>query len=279
MRDLRRLVDAYPGNRVLVGEVWLFADSHPAYYGRGDELHLVFDLPEAVRTPWEPAAWRERIERVAARLDPIGAWPTWVLSNHDVPRHRTRFGSEARARAAAVLLLTLRGTPFLYAGEELGLEDAVVPQPVDPGGRDGCRAPIPWEATAGHGWRGHAPWLPFPPEAERRNVETLAADPGSILHLYRQVLAARRTSPALRAGTCRLLPSPDGVLVFERVAGGDRRIVMVNFERTEVAVPAVGVVEVASDGVSQDQTYGGVIRADTALVLRPLTSRASRAIS
>ena len=95
-----------------------------------------------------------------------------MLSNHDNPRHRTRYGSEARARAAAVLLLTLRGTPFLYAGEELGLEDAVVPpeRVVDPGGRDGCRAPIPWTAAPGHGWPAE-PWLPWPPEpdaAQRR---------------------------------------------------------------------------------------------------------------
>src|SRR6185369_6013707 len=107
---------------------------------------LAFDLPEAVRTPWEAASWREYVPRLIADLTAIDAWPTWVLSNHDIPRHRTRFGSEPRARAAAVLLLTLPGTPFLYAGEELGLEDAEIADDrrVDPGGRDGCRAPIPW---------------------------------------------------------------------------------------------------------------------------------------
>ena len=123
-----------------------------------------------------------------------------MLSNHDNPRHRTRYGNEARARAAAVMLLTLRGTPFVYAGEELGLEDAVVPpeREVDPGGRDGSRAPIPWEPGPGHGWAGgDRAWLPWPPDADRgRDVASLQADPGSILHLYRRLLAARRASPA-----------------------------------------------------------------------------------
>src|SRR5207249_6133321 len=115
--------------------------------------------------------------------------------------HRSRYGgSEARARAAAVLLLTLKGTPFLYAGEELGLEDADIPpdREVDPGGRDGCRAPVPWDGEAGHGWgTAMEPWLPWPPEPERRNAAALRADDGSILHLYRRLLAARRASAAL----------------------------------------------------------------------------------
>ena len=100
------------------------------------------------------------MEGVGREFEAVDAWPTWVLSNHDQPRHRTRYGSEARARAAAVLLLGLRGTPFLYQGEELGLEDAVIPEQrrVDPGNRDGCRAPMPWDAKPRHGWPAD-PWL------------------------------------------------------------------------------------------------------------------------
>jgi alpha-glucosidase len=192
-----------------------------------------------------------------------------VLSNHDVPRHRTRFGSEARARAAAVLLLTLRGTPFLYQGEELGLEDAEIPREraVDPAGRDGCRAPIAWDASPGHGW-GAAPWLPWPPEPERRNVETLRADPGSILHLYRRLLAARRASPALHRGACRFLDAPDRVLAYERSEGGDRRVVLVNSTGDEVPVVAAGMVEVASDERGEGETFRGILGADQAVVLR-----------
>jgi len=270
LRELRRLVDGYPGDRVLVGEVWLLLSrAHARYFGRGDELHLLFELPAAVLTPWEADAWRERVADVAARLDPIGAWPTWVLSNHDVSRQRTRFGSEAAARAAAVLLLTLRGTPFLYQGEELGLEDAVVPadRAVDPGRRDGCRAPIPWEAAGTHGWPS-TPWLPWPPDPETRNVERQRADPGSMLHLYRRLLAVRRASPALHAGSCRLLDAPAGVLAYERGAGAERWTVLVNFTAAAVRCAAPGHVEVASDGNGEDAPFAGVLAPGQAVVLR-----------
>jgi alpha-glucosidase len=194
-----------------------------------------------------------------------------VLSNHDIPRHRTRLGgSEARARAAAVALLTLRGTPFLYAGEELGLEDAEVPpdRVVDPGGRDGCRAPIPWTEAADHGW-GPEPWLPFPPEAGPRSTEAQRADPASVLHLYRRVLAARRASPALRAGDQEVLPSPEGVLAWRRRSpDGDERTVLVNMGAASEQLEAPGVVEVASDGVGEGQPFGGRLEPDTAVVLR-----------
>jgi len=271
LRELRRVVDAYPGDRVLVGEVWLLlARTHARYFGRGDQLHLLFELPAATVTPWDAGAWRARIADVAAHLDPIGAWPTWVLSNHDVPRHRTRFGSEAAARAAAVVLLTLRGTPFLYQGEELGLEDAAIPpgRAVDPGGRDGCRAPIPWDASAGHGWPA-PPWLPWPPEPERRNVERLRADPGSILHLYRRLLALRRSVPALHAGSLRLLEGPPGVLAYRRTAGSDGRMVLVNFTGERVPFPAPGRVEIASDGAGEGGPYTGELAPGQAVVLRP----------
>lgn len=271
LRGLRRLVDSYPGDRMLVGEVWtLLERQNLLYYGRDDELHLAFDLPEVVRTPWEARAWREYVPRLIADLAAIGAWPTWGLSNHDVPRHRTRFGSEASARAAAVLLLTLPGTPFLYAGEELGLEDAEIPSErrVDPGGRDGCRAPIPWTRGPGHAW-GERPWLPWPPDADIRNAEALRADPSSILHLYRRILAARKASPALRLGEWRLLPSADSVLAYERIAGEDRRVVLINFSNDDVAHAARGVVEVTSDGSGQGGSYSGTLRSEQAVVVRP----------
>jgi alpha-glucosidase len=271
LREIRRVLDRYPGDRVLVGEVWLLLSrTHPRYFGAGDQLHLLFELPMAVATPWEASAWRERVADVAARLDPIGAWPTWVLSNHDVPRHRTRFGSEAAARAAAVLLLTLRGTPFLYQGEELGLEDAAVPRQrrLDPGGRDGCRAPIPWDGTAGHGWPT-TPWLPWPRDPGRTNAEHLRADAGSILHLYRRLLARRRASPALQAGALRLLDSPPDVVAFERTADADRRIVLVNFAGQPQACAARGRIDVASDGAGEGEPYPGTLGPGQAVILAP----------
>jgi alpha-glucosidase len=204
LRDIRSLVDSYDGDRMTVGEVFLLSTKLVAkYYGDNDELHLAFNFPPLF-APWDATAWRKRIDRVVDELPP-DAWPTWVLSNHDQPRHRTRYGGgEAAARAAAVLLLTQRGTPFLYAGEELGLEDAVIaPEDmVDPGGRDGCRAPIPW--------------------AEARDNRTL--------DLYRALLRERRDSPALQVGSFRWLDSEPGVIAYERVAGDDHRAVRVDFD-------------------------------------------------
>ena len=139
----------------MVGEVPLDSPARLArYYGAGDELHMVFNFA-LMHVPWSAEAFAKALVEAERALAAPEAWPCWVLSNHDQPRHRTRFAaSEARARAAAVVLLTLRGTPFLYAGEELGLLDADVPvgSRVDPGGRDGSRAPIPWDDGAAHGW-------------------------------------------------------------------------------------------------------------------------------
>ncbi len=195
-----------PPPRMMVGEVFLPEPTQViTYYGTTDkpELHLAFNF-KPLFTRWDAAAWRARIDEVETLFRPQAAWPTWVLSNHDRPRHRTRYGSEARARAAAVLLLTLRGTPFLYAGEELGLEDADVPpdRRLDPGGRDGCRAPIPWDGSPAHGWAGGPEaWLPWPPEADRgRTMVEARRDSDSTLNLYRQLLAVRRASEALRSG-------------------------------------------------------------------------------
>jgi alpha-glucosidase len=278
IRAMRRLADAYDGDRMLVGETALPGTRWVApYYGDGDELHLAFNFA-ATRAPWDAAAWRRRIDRVVEELGPRDAWPTWVLSNHDLPRHRTRYGgSEARARAAAVAALTQRGTPFLYAGEELGLEDAVVPpdRVVDPGGRDGCRAPIPWVREAGHGW-GSSPWLPFPPDAAARSVEAQRDDPASVLHLYRRLLAARRASPALQLGDLELLSTPPGVIGWRRAWVGpdgatDERTTLVSFSGEPVAIAAAGTVEVASDGTGEGATFSGVLGPDTAVVLRPPT--------
>jgi alpha-glucosidase len=272
LRGLRRVFDDYPGDRMMVGEVFLLDTSMVAtYYGDGDELHLAFNFPP-LYTPWDARSWRKQIEATAAELDPSGAWPTWVLSNHDNRRHRTRYGeSEARARAAAVLLLTLRGTPFLYAGEELGLSDAHIPadRVVDPGGRDGCRAPIPWDSSSRHGWASDDPWLPWPPAPETNNLDAQRSDPDSVFHLYRRLLLTRRGSRALQLGEQRLVPAPDSVVAWERVAGDDRRLILINMSDASVGVPGTaGVIEVASDGAGEGLAFGGVLGPEQAVVLR-----------
>jgi alpha-glucosidase len=271
LRAIRSLLDGYPGDRVSVGEVYILSTSKVAtYYGDNDELHLAFNFPP-LYAPWDASKWRTRIERVQQELDPRGAWPTWVLSNHDNPRHRTRYGTEARARAAAVLLLTLRGTPFLYQGEELGLEDAHVPpdRRVDPGGRDGCRAPIPWTSAPPHGWDGQEPWLPFPPSPAERSVETMTADATSITHLYRDLLALRHSSRALQLGDLLLLDTPEGVLGYERSTadGAESVTVLVNFTTAPMSCAHAGTIAVSSIAAREHGPFDGNLQADEAVVL------------
>jgi alpha-glucosidase len=273
LRDLRSLLDGYPDDRMMVGEVYLLDTRLVAtYYGQGDELHLSFNFPP-LHTPWDAERWRKQVEITSAELDPLDAWPTWVLSNHDNPRHRTRYGGgEDRARAAAVLLLGLRGTPFLFAGEELGLEDAQVPDDrvVDPGGRDGCRAPFPWTSDADHGWIGAEPWLPWAPEPGVRSREAMAADPTSILSLYRRLLRVRRASPALHSGDQTLLDGTDpGLLAWERRHGTERMVVAVNFGSAPVALGEVhGELVVSTDGVGEGESFRGRVGPDAAVIVR-----------
>jgi alpha-glucosidase len=258
---------------MLVGEVFLLDTGRVAtYYGRGDELQLCFNFPPLF-VGWDAARWRACIDATRAALDPRAAWPTWVLSNHDLPRHASRYGGgEARLRAAAVLLLGLRGSPFLYMGEELGLADAQVPPAarVDPGGRDGCRAPIPWERGAGHGWPAR-PWLPFAPEADTRCVESQREQADSTLHFYRHLLALRRASPALRRGSFEWLDAPDGVLAWRRREGSDDRCVAVSFvaEPRRLALPGSHRVEACGQRAREGQRFDGSLAPDEALLLRP----------
>ena len=304
LRDIRALVDAYPGDRVIVGEVYLLStEAIATYYGEGDELHLAFNFPP-LYAPWQQGAWWRCITDTARALDARGAWPTWVLSNHDNPRHRTRYDraaafvgedpattvrrSEARARAAAVLLLSLRGTPFLFQGEELGLLDAVVPdeRKVDPGGRDGCRAPIPWNDRDDHGWTtgDSEPWLPFPPDPEERNHAAQRRDPSSILHLYRRLIALRHSSAALTLGRLELLELPEGLMGFRRVAeDGAAVTVVVNFTDRAVGLDAGALgadraagtglqVILASDAAGGGEKFDGRVGADQAVVLGPMAA-------
>jgi alpha-glucosidase len=300
LRAIRKLMDGYPGERMMVGEVFLFSPAAVAsYYGEGDELHLAFNF-KPLLAPWWHRSWTDCISETVTTMDARGAWPTWVLSNHDNPRSRTRYDraaarrgetdevraqrSERRARAAAVLLLTLRGTPFLYQGDELGLEDAVIPpdRAVDPGGRDGSRAPMPWTAASDRGWergRDVEPWLPFPPDADRRNFATLVGEPGSILHLHRRLLALRHREPVLTDGDFCLLDAPEGLVGFRRSLGDRQWLVLVNFTNATVEVgssPALSAatsmrVALSSDdgGEGEGGRFSGLVGPDQAVVLRP----------
>ena len=279
IRGFRRILDSYPGDRMMVGEVTLRQTSAiRRYYGQGDELHLAFNFL-SLDAGWDATEWRELLDHVPMELG-AAAWPTWVLTNHDTARHRTRFGgSEDRARAAAVLLCTLRGTPFLFQGSELGLLDAPVPadRRIDSYGREGSRAPIPWDGTDGHGWTGNPPALPFPPGADHRNVAAQIADTGSILHLHRRLLRARHDSPALRRGEWLPLLTPPGVLGYQRVhdptgPDHDRRVVLVNFADSASTMTVEGDwrVEVCSRNSAEGCRFDGGLGPNHAVLLAPV---------
>jgi alpha-glucosidase len=140
---------------------------------------------------------------------------------------------------------------------------------VDPAGRDGCRAPLPWDRSRGHGWGEAEPWLPFPPDASSRSVEALRDEPESILFLYRDLLALRKASPALQLGEQRRIEVADGALAWDRTNGDDHRVVAVNFTGEPVTVAGVeGTVEVASDRVGEGEPFSGTLAPDQAVWLR-----------
>ncbi len=270
LRRIRALLDTYPQEPMMVGEVNLFEPGVTAsYLGEpgSDELHLSFDF-RPIYLRWDAAAFHDAIDAIQREFaEPH--WPTWVLSNHDLSRHASRFGSDARARACAVLSLCMRATPFLYAGEELGLTDAVVPDDrvVDPAGRDGCRAPIPWAAAGtpeeGHGWSTR-PWLPFPSNAATNAVDAQDGVAGSILELYRRLTELRRSRAVLRVGAMHVAPRQGSLLRFDRSSETDRVTVLVNFGPTPAAWPddVVGEVVVRS-GDGGDR----IVAADEALLI------------
>jgi len=241
LRGVRGVLDEYD-ERMTVGEVYLMDPAEVArYYGKDDELQLAFNF-SFLRSPWSAERFGSEVERMEGFLRENG-WPTLVLSNHDVPRHATRYDDpalgEARARVAALMLLSLRGTPFLYYGEEIGMRNGkVTPERLqDPLAftlhpnlsRDPERTPMQWEPGPGAGFTRGEPWLPIGADAGARNVAVQRPDPRSLLSFYRELLALRRAHPALHAGAFRRLEAPEGVLAFERRAGAERALVALSF--------------------------------------------------
>jgi alpha-glucosidase len=270
LHGIRAVLDEEPP-AVMVGEVNLPDAARVVRYVGDDRLHLAFHFG-LIYAPWDVGSWRDTIRYVEDRFAEQDRWPAWVIGNHDSVRPATRLGGEVAARAAALVLLTLRGVPFLYAGDELGLEDAVIPtdRVVDPGGRDGCRAPIPWSAAAGHGWAGE-PWLPWPPSPADRNAESQREEPGSVLHLHRDLLAARRASAALRCGSLEIVDLDPQLLAYRREDGDDVRLVLVSFadEPLRVELEGAWTIEITSIGGEVGQRYASEVAPREALLLRP----------
>ena len=262
-REMRTLLDGYLPPRMAVGEIHVFDfEEWAKYYGDGDELHMPFNF-SLLYAYWTAEGFRRRIDALEAALPP-GAWPNYVLGNHDESRSATRFG-DARSRVAAMMLLTLRGTPTLYYGDELGLPEVEIPPEAQqdpwgirvPGlGRDGCRTPMLWDGTANGGFCDAAvrPWLPVGPAAPERNVAAEIGDPGSHLSLYRALLALRRSAPALQEGSYRPLDGlPEDCFAYRREhTGGGAVVVALNFSAMPIVVPGLGPgTVVASTGMDR----------------------------
>jgi alpha-glucosidase len=253
VREIRAVMDSYP-QRMAVGEVFAPPPGDPAlaaaYYAGGAGLHMAFNFA-FLYCRWDAAAFASAIDRWEELLGPE-LQPNYTLSNHDQPRAYSRYGrrrdAEARARVAAALLLTLRGTPFLYYGEEIGMRNGRIPRRRlrDPlgrrywpfyAGRDSVRTPMQWSVERGSGFSTGEPWLPVNAEYRRVNVEGQHGDTDSLLNWYRLLIRVRRSEPALHSGTYRRQGDPrDGVLCYVRTAGDERVLVALNFTAAERAV-------------------------------------------
>jgi alpha-glucosidase len=229
---MRKVLDQYP-DRMLVGEVYLPIERLVTYYGKGDAnggegggdgVHMPFNF-QLVTLPWKAAAISSAILNYEKALPSYG-WPNWVLGNHDNPRIASRAGSD-QTRVAAMLLLTLRGTPTLYYGDELGMADVpIAPDQVQdpfeknvPGmglGRDPQRTPMPWDASKHCGFTSGHPWLPLGEDCGRINVAVEQTEPRSLLHLYRNLIALRRAEPALHHGSYSPIASSERTIVYLR---------------------------------------------------------------
>jgi alpha-glucosidase len=242
--EMRGVIDEFD-DRVLIGEIYLPFERLVAYYGKDlSGAHLPFNFA-LLSAPWNARA----IERIIAEYEaalPPGAWPNWVLGNHDRPRVASRVGQD-QARVAAMLLLTLRGTPTLYYGDEIGMRQvAIAPDQVRdpfeknvPGigvGRDGCRTPMQWDATPQAGFSTAQPWLPLPDDYLHENAANLVADKQSILNLYRALIKLRKEAPALVSGAYVPLAAEGELLLYKRQDGEGSLLIALNLGGEPVSV-------------------------------------------
>ncbi len=234
--EMRGVLEEYK-DRVLIGEIYLPLRELVRYYGeelKGAQMPFNFRL---IQTEWNADRIAELIREYENEL-PLGAWPNWVMGNHDQPRVASRIGA-AQARAAAMLLLTLRGTPTVYYGEELGMTNGRIPPELvqdpaeknQPGigmGRDPERTSMLWDGSTNAGFTTGTPWLPVNADSAQTNVATQSADAGSMLALYRRLLDLRRKHPALHAGAVDEVRTQKGVLCYVRGSGAEQFQVLLN---------------------------------------------------
>lgn len=281
VEELRALLDRYD-DRVLIGEIYLPLERLMAYYGRDLRgAHLPFNF-QLLNAAWDARHIRRLIAEYERAL-PGGGWPNWVLGNHDRPRIASRVGP-AQARIAAMMLLTLRGTPTLYYGDELGMEQVPITgddvhdpwERNEPGlgvGRDPERTPMQWDRSPGAGFSTAKPWLPLGADWEARNVAIARADPKSLLSLYRALIELRRSSPALSIGAYREVETAGGLLVFDRVAGEERFRVVLNLGHDDDELDLRGErgrILISASREHEDEIVAGRFRlaGDEGLVIR-----------
>lgn len=282
-REWRAVADEYDPPRVFCGETWVPNAERMARYQRPDELHTSFNF-NYLQAGWDAAAMRTSIDETIANHARVGAPPTWVLSNHDVVRHRTRLAPVdadgnrdldrglRRARAATLFTLALPGSMYIYQGEELGLPEVLdLPDSArqDPawrrsggtdGLRDGCRVPIPWSGEApSYGFGpGSASWLPQPAEWAELSVERQQGVDGSTWEFYREALRVRRAEPSLGEGPLEWLDHLGDVLAIRRPAeDGSAVVAIINLNNTVVHLPAewgTGLLIASSEDVAAMST-------------------------
>jgi alpha-glucosidase len=242
--EMRRVIDEFP-SRVLIGEIYLPTDRLVAYYGKDlGGAHLPFNFA-LLSAPWNARAIEKIVHEYETAL-PKGAWPNWVLGNHDRPRVASRVGHN-QARVAAMLLLTLRGTPTLYYGDEIGMHQvAIAPDQVRdpfeknvPGigvGRDGCRTPMQWDAGGFAGFSTSRPWLPLSSDFMHENVINLEADARSILNLYKALISLRNNVPELVAGSYAPIAAQGDLLIYRRQTETDALVILLNFGDQPISI-------------------------------------------
>ena len=284
VREMRQLMDAYP-ERVLIGEIYLPLTKLVTYYGtdpnvadaRGADLPFNFHL---IQTAWDAEKIAALIRNYESLL-PAGAWPNWVLGNHDQSRLATRVGA-GQERVAAMLLLTLRGTPTMYYGDELGMPDAAIRpdqvrdpaekrQPGIGAGRDPERSPMVWDGSAGAGFTMGTPWLPLVAGYAGLSVAAETADERSVLSLYRRLLALRGEREALRAGAVSEVMAENGVLRYvRRGEDGTRMQVLLNLTgepATATAEKGKVVLTTLMDGAGAEVEGAMVLEAGEGVLL------------
>lgn len=279
-RRWHKVLADYDGDRMAVAEAWTDSPQTTASYIRSDELQQAFNF-HWLTADWSAEAFRDVVTGTLEAVRLVDGSATWVLSNHDVVRHVTRYGGGdrglARGRAALLTMLALPGSSYLYQGEELGLEQVAVPPEArhDPAyfrggeeGRDGCRVPMPWsgaEPPFGFGPGPGAPWLPQPAGWADLTVQAQDEDPGSTLSFYRRALAARRAEAAGLGDAVRLLDSAPGTLAFER---GERLVCVVNCGSEPAPLPSEAGHRLMSSGEHPVDVH--TLPPDTAAWFRPV---------